>query len=99
MREDWHNYWNSYLVIYHTGANQMKSLIANLIVSALSLNVMANENPRPELESVQLEQDVQSELQQASHAVVQDALHNLKPLALDTLVVEASQAVATHPES
>ncbi|MFM5428877.1 hypothetical protein ACK363_17120 [Aeromonas veronii] len=77
----------------------MKSLIATLIVSALSLNVMANENPRPELESVQLEQDVQSELQQASHAVVQDALHNLKPLVLDTLVVEASQAVATHPES
>ncbi|MFQ2045957.1 hypothetical protein ACK34Y_13295 [Aeromonas veronii] len=77
----------------------MKSLIATLIVSALSLNVMANENPRPELESAQLEQDVQSELQQASHAVVQDALHNLKPLTLDTLVVEASQAVATHPES
>ena len=77
----------------------MKSLIATLIVSALSLNVMANENPRPELESAQLEQDVQSELQQASHAVVQDALHNLKPLMLDTLVVEASQAVATHPES
>ncbi|CAJ1873062.1 hypothetical protein [Aeromonas jandaei] len=77
----------------------MKSLIATLIVSALSLNVMANENPRPELESAQLEQDVQSELQQASHAVVQDALHNLKPLAQDTLVVEASQAVATHPES
>ncbi|MGU5684624.1 MULTISPECIES: hypothetical protein [unclassified Aeromonas] len=77
----------------------MKSLIATLIVSALSLNVMANENPRPELESAQLEQDVQSELQQASHAVVQDALHNLKLLALDTLVVEASQAAATHPES
>ncbi|MFQ2921135.1 hypothetical protein ACK3YF_18130 [Aeromonas allosaccharophila] len=77
----------------------MKSLIATLIVSALSLNVMANENPRPELESAQLEQDVQSELQQASHAVVQDALHNLKPLMLDTLVVEASQAAATHPES
>ena len=77
----------------------MKSLIATLIVSALSLNVMANENPRPELESAQLGRDVQSELQQASHAVVQDALHNLKPLALDTLVVEASQAVATHPES
>ncbi|WP_227095606.1 hypothetical protein [Aeromonas veronii] len=80
----------------------MKSLIATLIVSVLSLNVMANENPRPELdelESAQLEQDVQSELQQASHTVVQDALHNLKPLALDTLVVEASQAVATHPES
>ncbi|MCF5909392.1 hypothetical protein K3H35_11370 [Aeromonas veronii] len=77
----------------------MKSLIATLIVSVLSLNVMANENPRPELESAQLEQVVQSELQQASHAVVQDALHNLKPLALDTLVVEASQAVATHPES
>ncbi|EKP0262174.1 hypothetical protein JFQ93_003495 [Aeromonas sobria] len=77
----------------------MKILIATLIVSALSLNVMANENPRPELESAQLEQDVQNELQQASHAVVQDALHNLKPLALDTLVVEASQAVATHPES
>lgn len=77
----------------------MKSLIATLIVSVLSLNVMANENPRPELESAQLEQDVQRELQQASHVVVQDALHNLKPLALDTLVVEASQAVATHPES
>ncbi|HHQ4571911.1 TPA: hypothetical protein ACSP3H_002799 [Aeromonas veronii] len=77
----------------------MKSLIATLIVSALSLNVMANENPRPELESAQLEQDVQSELQQASHAVVQDALHNLKPLMLDTLVVEASQAAVTHPES
>ncbi|MFM5316390.1 hypothetical protein [Aeromonas sp. 600584] len=77
----------------------MKSLIATLIVSALSLNVMANENPRPELESVQLEQDVQSELQQASHAVVEEAIHNLKPLALETLVVEASSADATHPES
>ncbi|MGU5680433.1 hypothetical protein [Aeromonas allosaccharophila] len=77
----------------------MKSLIATLIVSALSLNVMANENTRPELESARLEQDVQSELQQASHAVVQDALHNLKPLMLDTLVVEARQAAATHPES
>lgn len=77
----------------------MKSLIATLIVSALSLNVMANENPQPKLESTQLEQDVQSELQQASHAVVQDALYHLKPLALDTLMVEASQAVATHPES
>ncbi|ELM3616424.1 hypothetical protein RYR54_002070 [Aeromonas sobria] len=77
----------------------MKILIATLIVSALSLNVLANDNPRPELESAQLEQDVQNELLQASHAVVQDALHNLKPLALDTLVVEASQAVATHPES
>ncbi len=43
----------------------MKSLIVTLIVSALSLNVMANENPRPELESARLEQDVQSELQQA----------------------------------
>ncbi len=77
----------------------MKSLIATLIVSALSLNVMANQNTRPDLESVRLEQDVRNELQQASHAVVQDALHNLKPLALDTLVVEVSQAVATHPES
>lgn len=77
----------------------MKSLIATLIVSALSLNVMASENPWSELESAQLERDVQSELQQASHAVMQDALRNLKPLALDTLVVEASQAVATHPES
>ncbi|MCF3097395.1 hypothetical protein [Aeromonas australiensis] len=77
----------------------MKSLIATLIVSALSLNVMANENPRPELESVQLEQYVQSELQQASHAVIQDALHNLKPLVLDTQVVEVSSADATNPES
>ena len=77
----------------------MKILIATLIVSALSLNVMANENPRPEQESAQLEQDVQSELQQASHAVVLDAIHNLQPLALDTLVVEVSPAVATHPES
>nr|WP_244268508.1 hypothetical protein [Aeromonas fluvialis] len=73
-----------------------KSSVVKSTNSALSLNVMANENPRPELESAQLEQAVQSELQQASHAVVQDALHNLKPLALDTLVVEA---VATHPES
>jgi hypothetical protein len=36
--------------------------------------------------------------QQASHDVVAEAIHNLKPLALETLVVEASSADATHPE-
>ena len=77
----------------------MKILIATLIASSLSLNVMADEYPRPELDSVKLEQEILAQQQQASHAVVAEAIHNLKPLALDTLVVEASQAAATHPES
>ncbi|MDM5123910.1 hypothetical protein [Aeromonas rivipollensis] len=77
----------------------MKTLIATLILSSLSLNVMANDNPRPELDSAKLAQEVRAQLQQASHAVVLDAIHNLQPLALDTLVVEVSPAVATHPES
>ncbi|UBH28183.1 hypothetical protein [Aeromonas enteropelogenes] len=76
----------------------MKILIATLIASSLSLNVMADEYPRPELDSVKLEQEILAQ-QQASHAVVEEAIHNLKPLALDTLVVEASSADATHPES
>ncbi|WP_421197717.1 hypothetical protein [Aeromonas enteropelogenes] len=76
----------------------MKILIATLIASSLSLNVMADEYPRPELDSVKLEQEILAQ-QQASHAVVAEAIHNLKPLALDTLVVEASSADATHPES
>ncbi len=59
---------------------------------------MADEYPRPELDSVKLEQEILAQ-QQASHAVVAEAIHNLKPLALDTLVVEASSADATHPES
>lgn len=77
----------------------MKSLIATLIVSALSLNAMANENPRPELDSAGLEREVLADLQEASQTVMQDALHNLKPLVLDILMVEVSSAVATHPES
>ncbi|WP_017787847.1 hypothetical protein [Aeromonas dhakensis] len=77
----------------------MKILSATLIASSLSLNVMADEYPRPELDSVKLEQEILAQQQQASHAVVEEAIHNLKPLALDTLVVEASSADATHPES
>lgn len=77
----------------------MKILIATLIASSLSLNVMADEYPRPELDSVKLEQEILAQQQQASHAVVEEAIHNLKPLSLDTLVVEASSADATHPES
>ncbi|MFQ2174961.1 hypothetical protein ACK345_17530 [Aeromonas rivipollensis] len=77
----------------------MKTLIATLILSSLSLNVMANDNPRPELDTAQLDQVILAQQQEASHAVVLDAIHNLKPLALDTLVVEVSPALATHPES
>lgn len=77
----------------------MKILIATLIASSLSLNVMANENPRPELDSAGLQQEVLTLQQQASREVVEHAIHNLKPLALETLVVEASSADATHPES
>ena len=77
----------------------MKILIATLIASSLSLNVMADEYPRPELDSVKLEQEILAQQQQASHAVVAEAIHNLQPLALAPLVVEASSADATHPES
>ena len=77
----------------------MKTLIATLILSSLSLNVMANDNPRPELDSAKLAQEMLAQQQQASQEVVLDAIHNLQPLALDTLVVEVSPAVATHPES
>lgn len=77
----------------------MKTLIATLIMSTLSLNVMATENPRPELDTAQLDQAILAQQQEASHAVVLDALSNLKPLALDTLVVEVSSADATHPGS
>lgn len=77
----------------------MKTLIATLILSSLSLNVMANDNPRPELNSAKLGQEMLAQQQQASREVVLDAIHNLQPLALDTLVVEVSPAVATHPES
>ena len=77
----------------------MKTLIAILIMSILSLNVMAIENLRPELDTAKLGQEMLAQQQQASRAVVLDALSNLKPLALDTLVVEASSADATHPES
>ncbi|MEZ6931462.1 hypothetical protein [Aeromonas sp. S16(2024)] len=77
----------------------MKTLIATLILSSLSLNVMANDNPRPELNSAKLAQEMLAQQQQASREVVLDAIHNLQPLALDTLVVEVSPAVATHPES
>lgn len=75
----------------------MKILIATLIASSLSLNAMAAENPRPE--SAALQQEMLALQQQASHDVVAEAIHNLKPLALETLVVEASSADATHPES
>ncbi|MDM5116048.1 hypothetical protein [Aeromonas salmonicida] len=77
----------------------MKTLIATLIMSILSLNVMATENPRPELDTAQLDQAILAQQQEASHAVVLDAINNLKPLALDTLVVEVSSADATHPGS
>jgi hypothetical protein len=77
----------------------MKTLIATLIMSTLSLNVMATENPRPELDTAQLDQTILAQQQEASHAVVLDAIRNLKPLALDTLVVEVSSADATHPGS
>ena len=77
----------------------MKTLIATLILSSLSLNAMATENPRPELDSAALQQEMLALQQQASHDVVAEAIHNLKPLALETLVVEASSADATHPES
>ncbi|MCH7349695.1 hypothetical protein [Aeromonas sp. MR7] len=77
----------------------MKTLIATLIMSTLSLNVMATENPRPELDTAKLDQVILAQQQEASHAVVLDAISNLKPLALDTLVVEVSSADATHPGS
>ncbi|MBV7416358.1 hypothetical protein [Aeromonas sp. sif2433] len=77
----------------------MKTLIAVLMLSTLSLNVMANEIPRPELDTVKLGQEMLAQQQAASYAVVQEALGNLKPLALDTLVVGASSADETHPES
>ncbi|MFM4845948.1 hypothetical protein ACEUDP_14610 [Aeromonas caviae] len=77
----------------------MKILIATLIASSLSLNAMAAENPRPELDNAALQQEMLALQQQASHDVVAEAIHNLKPLALETLVVEASSADATHPES
>ncbi|WP_314928095.1 hypothetical protein [Aeromonas piscicola] len=77
----------------------MKTLIATLIMSTLSLNVMATENPRPELDTAQLDQVILTQQQEASHAVVLDALSNLKPLALDTLVVEVNSVDATHPGS
>ncbi|MFM5256140.1 hypothetical protein [Aeromonas hydrophila] len=77
----------------------MKILIATLIASSLSLNVMADEYPRPELDSAKLALEIAAQQQQASHAVVEEAIHNLKPLALETQVVEASSADATHPES
>ena len=77
----------------------MKTLIATLIMSTLSLNVMAYDNPRSELDTAQLDQAILAQQQEASHAVVLDAINNLKPLALDTLVVEVSSADATHPES
>lgn len=54
----------------------MKTLIAVLMLSAQSLNVLADESPRPE-------------------AVLLDALANLKPQVLETLVVEASSANAS----
>jgi hypothetical protein len=77
----------------------MKTLIATLIMSTLSLNVMATENPRPELDTAQLDQVILTQQQEASRAVVLDALSNLKPLALDTLVVEVNSVDATHPGS
>ncbi len=77
----------------------MKILIATLIASSLSLNAMAAENPRPQLDGAALQQEMLALQQQASHDVVAEAIQNLKPLALETLVVEASSADATHPES
>ena len=77
----------------------MKTLIVTLIMSTLSLNVMATENPRPELDTAQLDQVILTQQQEASRAVVLDALSNLKPLALDTLVVEVNSVDATHPGS
>lgn len=77
----------------------MKTLIATLIMSTLSLNVMAYDNPRPELDTAQLDQVILTQQQEASRVVVLDALSNLKPLALDTLVVEVNSVDATHPGS
>lgn len=77
----------------------MKTLIATLIMSTLSLNIMATENPRPELDTAQLDQVILTQQQEASRAVVLDAIRNLKPLALDTLVVEVNSVDATHPRS
>ncbi|MCW0507784.1 hypothetical protein [Aeromonas piscicola] len=77
----------------------MKTLIATLLMSTLSLNVMAYDNPRPELDTAQLDQVILTQQQEASRVVVLDALSNLKPLALDTLVVEVNSVDATHPGS
>ncbi|MGY3870097.1 hypothetical protein ACW5W4_11235 [Aeromonas crassostreae] len=77
----------------------MKSLIATLILSTLSLTVMADEVSRPELDLASLHQQIRAQQLQASRELVREAISNLRPLALDTLVVEASPAMATHPES
>ncbi|WP_111874401.1 hypothetical protein [Aeromonas bivalvium] len=77
----------------------MKHLIATLILSTLSLTAMADETSRPELDLASLHQKIREQQLQASRDLVSEAISNLRPLALDTLVVEASPAVATHPES
>ncbi|UBO74056.1 hypothetical protein [Aeromonas rivuli] len=77
----------------------MKSLITTLILSTLSLSVMADDAARPELDLASLQQEIHEQQQQASRSVVADAMVNLRQLPLDTLVTEISPAVSTSPRS
>lgn len=76
----------------------MKSLITTLMLSTLSLSVMADDAARPELDLASLQQEIH-EQQQASRSVVADAMVNLRQLPLDTLVTEIGPAVSTAPRS
>ena len=77
----------------------MKSLITTLILSTLSLSVMADETARPVLDLASLQQEIHEQQQQASRSVVADAMANLRQLPLDTLVTEISPVVSTAPRS
>ncbi|MGY4026845.1 hypothetical protein ACW5WQ_12940 [Aeromonas rivuli] len=77
----------------------MKSLITTLILSTLSLSVMADDAARPELDLASLQQEIHEQQQRASRSVVADAMANLRQLPLDTLVTEISPAVSTAPRS
>jgi|UPI0003A85CB5 hypothetical protein len=77
----------------------MKSLITTLMLSTLSLSVMADDAARPELDLASLQQEIHEQQQQASRSVVADAMVNLRQLPLDTLVTEISPAVSTAPRS
>lgn len=77
----------------------MKSLITTLMLSTLSLSVMADDTARPELDLASLQQEIHEQQQQASRSVVADAMVNLRQLPLDTLVTEISPAVSTAPRS